>query len=158
MFTQIMFLTVNWMVLSILTRKGCVTSQNKNRWRSIWMLALKVLKNSPRVNSSKYALVRALLGELRLKLRVHLATKGRICNEPSELCLETDRVKLQLLISIQRLFQIEGSDICTRQHSISNHRMCLSRPRSVLNGIDDGSKLLCNAAITIAYCMIHLTT
>jgi len=108
------------MVLSILTRKGCVTSQNKNRWRSIWILALKVLKNSPRVNSSKYALVRALLGELRLKLRVHLATKGRIRNKPSELCLETDKVKLQFLVSIQRFFQIDGFDVCTRQHSIAN--------------------------------------
>ena len=115
-----MFLTVYWMVLSILTRKGRITCQNKNGWRSIWILDLKILKHSSWIGSSKYALEWALLGKLRLKLRVNLVTKGRICNKPSELCLETDKVELQFLISIQRLFQIDGTDFCTRQHRISN--------------------------------------
>ncbi len=108
------------MVLCILTRKRRVACQNKYSWKSIWILDLKVLQNCPWVGSSKYGLKWTFLGELRLKLHGHFALKALICNKQSYFCLETDKVELQLLISVQRLFHADGFDFNTRQHSFSN--------------------------------------
>ena len=137
------------MMLSILTRKGRIACQNIYSRRSIWMLDLKVLKNGPWVSSSKYALQRALLSELGLKLGVHL---GMILPRKAGFAINRLNSALRLTKwnfsswSPSRGF-FKSMVLISAPGSIA-FRMCLSRLRRVLNGIDDGSKLACNGALT----------